>query len=83
MDASIHRNPTITMFSIPVLVGGAGGIKPRPHQGEGQVEVLQVEREGLPGCPVCFVAPLTLDLHGDWTLSGSENPKGIPLAQMR
>lgn len=68
---------------VPVLVGGAGGVKPRPHQWKGQVEVLQVEGEGLPGSHVCISAPLTLDLHGDWTLRGGQDPQSIPLAQVR
>lgn len=66
---------------LPVLVGGAGGVEPR-HQG--QVEMLQIEWQRLPHSSVGFSAtpPLTLDLHGDWTLTGRQDPQSVALAQV-
>lgn len=60
---------------LPLLVRGAGGVKSRPHHWEWEVEVLQVEWEGLPGSTFCLsaTAPLSLDLHGDWTLTGRQD----------
>lgn len=70
--------------SVPVLVGRTRGVKACPHSWVGQVEVLQIEREGLPGSPACLCStpPLTLNLHGDWTLTGRQNPQSVPLAQV-
>lgn len=69
---------------LPVLVRGTRSVKARPHQREGQVEVLQVKGKGLPGSPICLCAtpPLALDLHGDWTLIGCQDSQSIPLAQV-
>lgn len=69
---------------LPVLVGGAGCVTSSPHHWEGQIEVLQVKGEWLPGCPVYLVAtpPLTLYLHGDWTLTGRQDPQSITLTQV-
>lgn len=66
--------------SLPVLVGGC--VKPRIHHWMGQVEMLQVKREWLPGCLINITNPLTFNLHGDGTLTGSKDLQGIPLAQV-
>ena len=91
---TIHSNQTSTRLfrssshclsmCVPVLVGRAGGIEPCTHQWERQVEVLQVEGKGLPHSPVCLCTtpPLTLDLHGDWTMTCRQDPQSIPLAQV-
>lgn len=66
--------------SLPVLVGSC--VKPRLHHWKGQVEMLQVKWERLPGCPINVTHPWTLNLHGDWTLTGSKDLQGIPLAHV-
>ncbi|TNN45143.1 hypothetical protein EYF80_044682 [Liparis tanakae] len=46
--------------------------------------MLQVEGKRLPDAPLRLGAtpPLTLDLHGDWTLTGRQDLQSIPLAQV-
>lgn len=58
-------------LSLPVLVRRR--VETRSHHWQGQAEMLQIKREWLPGSAINITNSLTFDLHGDWTLRGSEN----------